>query len=147
MKNKETGFHKLKQERTDYFNKYINHWVVRPCTACNGSGYYDSFENPYCGACDGKGTECFKPNYVEGLTHIEYHIGEKMYTPIDDETDLEIYINKRREIIYQYKRINKKTPKIRRRLHFEYLEDGDTDWQFTDLEGNKFSISMFNPSY
>ena len=25
------------------------------CLSCNGSGYYDSDDNPPCGACDGTG--------------------------------------------------------------------------------------------
>jgi DnaJ-class molecular chaperone len=30
-------------------------WVLKPCVACNGSGVYDSFGSPSCGACDGLG--------------------------------------------------------------------------------------------
>lgn len=28
-----------------------------PCTACAGSGFYDSDDNPPCGACNGTGVE------------------------------------------------------------------------------------------
>lgn len=29
----------------------------KACTACNGSGYYDSDDSPKCGACNGTGIE------------------------------------------------------------------------------------------
>ena len=34
-------------------NEYKKKLVV--CYSCNGSGYYDSFNSPKCGACDGLG--------------------------------------------------------------------------------------------
>lgn len=48
---------KLKRERTEHYQKYIYGWKERPCTACNGSGYYDHNGSPPCGACNGSGKE------------------------------------------------------------------------------------------
>lgn len=32
----------------------------KPCSACNGSGYYDTKGSPKCGACNGTGKEPHK---------------------------------------------------------------------------------------
>lgn len=55
MKN----FRERKQERTKYYFQYVYMWKERPCTACNGSGYYDSNGSPECGCCDGTGKETY----------------------------------------------------------------------------------------
>jgi DnaJ-class molecular chaperone len=55
------SFHERKKERKEYYEKYIKGWKLRNCTACNGSGYYDSHNSPSCGACDGTGKERLKP--------------------------------------------------------------------------------------
>jgi DnaJ-class molecular chaperone len=55
------SFHERKKERKEYYEKYIKGWKLRNCTACNGSGYYDSHNSPPCGACDGTGKERLKP--------------------------------------------------------------------------------------
>jgi hypothetical protein len=50
-------FYRNKAERTkDYFENQYG-WKLRPCTACNGSGYYDHNGSPDCGSCDGTGKE------------------------------------------------------------------------------------------
>lgn len=49
-----------KRERTEYYKKYVHKWKLRPCTACNGSGYYDHNGSPPCGACNGTGKERYK---------------------------------------------------------------------------------------
>ncbi len=54
------GFREDKQHRKEYYEKYIFGWKERPCTACNGSGWYDSVKHPKCGACDGIGKEKYK---------------------------------------------------------------------------------------
>jgi DnaJ-class molecular chaperone len=57
-------FHERKEERRDYFMKYVYGWKQRPCSACNGSGRYDSDGSPACGGCDGTGKEKYKPEQV-----------------------------------------------------------------------------------
>lgn len=59
------NFHERKAQRTAYYKKYIEGWKLRPCGACNGSGYYDSHDNPECGACDGSGKERYHPREEE----------------------------------------------------------------------------------
>ncbi len=54
-------FRKRKQARKEYFLKYVHGWKEIPCIACNGSGYYDSFNSPKCGGCDGTGKEKVSP--------------------------------------------------------------------------------------
>lgn len=53
-------FTERKKIRRDYYYKYVYGWKERPCTACNGSGYYDHNNSPPCGACDGTGKEKYK---------------------------------------------------------------------------------------
>jgi DnaJ-class molecular chaperone len=54
------NFKQRKQERTDNYFKFEFGWVLKDCTACNGSGYYDSCGSPPCGACEGTGKEKVK---------------------------------------------------------------------------------------
>lgn len=54
-------FAQRKTQRTEYYRRYVHGWKLRNCTACNGSGYYDSCGSPSCGACDGSGKERYKP--------------------------------------------------------------------------------------
>ncbi len=54
------NFKERKQKRIKYFEKNIKSWKQRPCTACNGSGYYDHNDSPKCGACNGIGKETYK---------------------------------------------------------------------------------------
>lgn len=54
------GWKSRKEERTEYYKKYVYKWKLRPCTACNGSGHYDSWGAPPCGACEGTGKERYK---------------------------------------------------------------------------------------
>ena len=55
-------FKERKQKRKEHFEKNIKGWKQRPCTACNGSGYYDHNGSPKCGSCNGTGKEMYKPN-------------------------------------------------------------------------------------
>ena len=55
-----SSFRKRKQWRTEYFFKYRYGWKQRPCAACSGSGIYDNFGSPKCGACDGTGKEEYR---------------------------------------------------------------------------------------
>jgi DnaJ-class molecular chaperone len=50
-------YHKRKQTRKEFYLKYIHGNKLVPCTACNGSGHYDSFNSPKCGACNGTGKQ------------------------------------------------------------------------------------------
>jgi hypothetical protein len=54
-------FHERKAARVEYFNRFVKGWKLRPCTACNGSGYYDHSGSPDCAACNGTGKERYKP--------------------------------------------------------------------------------------
>ena len=57
-------FKERKQKRTEYFEKYVKGWKQRPCTSCNGSGYYDYNGSPKCSNCNGTGKEKHKPEIV-----------------------------------------------------------------------------------
>lgn len=52
-------FHNRKLARTIRYFKYEYGMRLKDCTACNGSGYYDSCGSPDCGACDGTGKETY----------------------------------------------------------------------------------------
>lgn len=43
--------------RTIHFYKYYYKNKLVTCTACNGSGCYDSTNSPKCGRCNGTGKE------------------------------------------------------------------------------------------
>lgn len=53
-------FHARKAHRREYFEKFVKGWKLRPCTACAGSGRYDSDGSPPCAACDGSGKARYK---------------------------------------------------------------------------------------
>jgi len=76
------SFHERKKKRTEDFEKNIKEWKLRPCSACNGSGYYDHNGSPKCMACRGTGLERYKPTQHEKLMEIakgikELNIGKK----------------------------------------------------------------------
>lgn len=55
-----SDFHNRKQERREYFEKYVKGWKLVTCGACNGSGYYDNCIRgriPKCSSCNGTGKE------------------------------------------------------------------------------------------
>lgn len=54
------NFQDRKQERKEHYMKYVYGWKLRTCPACSGSGYYDTFGSPPCGACEGTGKERYK---------------------------------------------------------------------------------------
>ena len=54
-------FHERKAERKEYMRKFVLGWKQRKCSACAGSGHYDSNGSPNCGACGGTGLERYKP--------------------------------------------------------------------------------------
>lgn len=58
-------FKERKKQRTANYEKNVKGWKLRDCTACNGSGHYDTTirgKVPKCGACNGTGKEKYKPN-------------------------------------------------------------------------------------
>jgi len=57
-------YRERKLARTEHFNRYIVGWKLRKCTACSGSGYYDSNGSPSCGSCNGSGKERYKPEQL-----------------------------------------------------------------------------------
>ena len=52
-------YEERKAKRTERYNNNKG-LKQRPCSACNGSGRYDSNGSPPCGACDGTGKERYK---------------------------------------------------------------------------------------
>ena len=55
-----SDFRERKARRTDlYFRGYYG-WRRKKCTACNGSGVYDSFNSPSCQCCNGTGKEWYR---------------------------------------------------------------------------------------
>lgn len=58
------NFRERKQARTEDYFKYVYKWKLRPCTACNGSGRYDSGGSPRCQGCDGTGKERYENEQI-----------------------------------------------------------------------------------
>jgi DnaJ-class molecular chaperone len=54
------NFHERKEKRKLSFFKNIYKVKLRKCTACGGSGIYDSYKSPPCSACNGTGKERYK---------------------------------------------------------------------------------------
>jgi DnaJ-class molecular chaperone len=63
-----------KKQRTEAYFKYVHGWKLRKCTACNGSGYYDSNGSPDCGSCDGTGKERYQ-DVTTNRSNNENHLG------------------------------------------------------------------------
>lgn len=55
------NYQERKEQRKQHYEKHIKGWKQRPCSACSGSGRYDSHGSPKCGACEGTGKETYKP--------------------------------------------------------------------------------------
>jgi DnaJ-class molecular chaperone len=63
-----SNFQERKQQRIEHFENNVKGWKLRPCTACNGSGYYDNTIRgriPKCGSCGGTGKERYKPSEIK----------------------------------------------------------------------------------
>jgi hypothetical protein len=56
-----SDFKTRKLERKEYYEKFVKGWKQIPCTACNGSGYYDHSGSPKCGGCSGTGKQHVNP--------------------------------------------------------------------------------------
>lgn len=50
-----SDYRERKQQRKDYYEKYVKGRKLKTCTACSGSGRFDHNGSPKCGACDGTG--------------------------------------------------------------------------------------------
>lgn len=61
-------YRQRKQQRIEYYRKYVFGWKLRKCTACNGSGYYDHNGSPKCSSCNGTGKERYQA-ITEGQNH------------------------------------------------------------------------------
>lgn len=55
-----SDYHREKQRRKEYYLKYVYGWKLRQCTACSGSGTYDTNDSPKCGTCNGTGKERYR---------------------------------------------------------------------------------------
>ncbi len=55
------SFRERKLARSEYYERFIKGWKERNCSACNGSGYYDSENSPPCSSCNGTGKEKYEP--------------------------------------------------------------------------------------
>lgn len=49
-----------KKERSEYYFRFEYGHKLRTCSACSGSGRYDSHRSPKCSACNGTGKERYK---------------------------------------------------------------------------------------
>jgi len=49
------NYYERKQERKEYYEKYVYKKKLVICIACNGSGHYDHNGSPKCSACNGTG--------------------------------------------------------------------------------------------
>lgn len=137
-------YHMLKKYRKIYFDKYIKYWVQETCRACNGTGHYDHNGSPTCDTCDGTGKDVWRPDYKTMLTQTEPLIGHVLTRQLNGTTDLHVYINKRREVIYEYDHIDDahKNERIRARLYVSYKwSERKYDWMFTDTDGNDIYLS------
>ena len=56
-----SDYQRRKQERVEFYNKYVYKNKLRVCGCCNGSGYYDNTDKwgkvPKCGNCRGTGKQ------------------------------------------------------------------------------------------
>lgn len=63
------NFNERKAERREYYKKFVDGWKERKCSACDGTGYYDSFNSPRCGACKGTGIERYNAKICKYCQH------------------------------------------------------------------------------
>lgn len=54
------NFNERKKKREKFFYENIYKFKLRKCSACNGSGFYDSYKSPPCSACNGTGKERYE---------------------------------------------------------------------------------------
>ena len=62
-----SDFHERKRWRKEYYMRFVYRWKERPCTACNGSGYYDNDGSSPCEGCDGTGKERYKEKNMKDV--------------------------------------------------------------------------------
>jgi len=51
------SFRTRKEDRRKHFEDHVKGRKLITCTACSGSGYYDTNGSPDCGSCNGTGKE------------------------------------------------------------------------------------------
>lgn len=139
-------FHQRKQQRKQQYETYEKGWRLQTCAACNGSGYYDSYNSPPCAACNGSGKERYLPRYQHTKTPIDTILNQPYTLMIHPTLDLRIRVRNRREVIYQYIGIDNqnKQPRIRTRLRVGYdTVNHVDDWYFEDLNGTTYYLHEF----
>lgn len=57
-----------KQQRKEYYLRFVYGWKLKPCTSCSGSGVYDHNGSPPCQACDGTGKERYRSDKALDIT-------------------------------------------------------------------------------
>lgn len=76
---KQSSFWERKLQRSLYFYTFVYGWKQKDCSACNGSGYYDVFNSPKCGACNGTRKELYlgeKALVTHSIKHIPFSVFE-----------------------------------------------------------------------
>ena len=77
-------FKSRKAARTAYYKRFIEGWKLIPCSACNGSGWYDNTDKhgrqPKCGCCEGTGKERVSPTEYQRHFEAERSIYGKLST-------------------------------------------------------------------
>lgn len=116
-------FKARKADRTEHYHTHIKGWRLQPCSACNGSGYYDHTNNPECGACEGSGKEQYKVNLNTLAPLINHTLTETNGT-------FNIHIENSRTVIYEND-CNAPAGRRRATLHYGYDPETKTeDWYF-----------------
>ena len=64
------SYQKRKQERKKHFEDNVMFWKEVTCTACSGTGYYDSNKSPKCDSCNGTGKKKAPPEKLKVKTLI-----------------------------------------------------------------------------
>lgn len=131
-------FKERKKERTEHYRTYIKGWRLKPCSAGNGSGYYDNANAPECSACDGSGQERYKVD----LGALAPLIG---CTLSEDAGPFNIHIENSRSVIYEND-CNAPAGRRRTTLHYDYdMTTKVEEWYFTLSDGHIKRIRDFTP--
>ena len=72
------GFRENKKERKENYLKRIYGYKLGPCSACNGTGYYDHNDSPECGSCDGTGKETYPGKKALEMWNILFNGNDKI---------------------------------------------------------------------
>lgn len=140
------SFHKRKEERRSVYESEIKGFRLGYCTACMGSGYYDTQINgktPLCGSCEGSGRERTRPHCK---TDVKSMVGQLFRADISEGISIVIYVQNTRQIICQINGRDgiKQEPRKRLNLQFDQFSH-DTDWFFECDNGKQYELNMFEP--